>query len=308
VVPSGADVHAAAVRLSGNIRYTPVLELRGEEFGVAARVVLKLEHMQHTGSFKARGALNALLTRTIPPGGVVAASGGNHGAAVAWAAARLGVAATIFVPATSPPAKAERIASYGARVHVVDGYYAEAAAAAAAYARERAVTSVHPYDEPPVVAGQGTVGLELRKQVPDAAAVLVTVGGGGLVSGITVACRDDGPLVVPVEPTACPTLAAALAAGGPVDVTVGGIAADSTGARRAGQIGYEVLRASGARICGVDDQAIVSAQRILWERCRIAAEPGGAVALAGLLSGAFAPRPGDTVAVVVCGGNTATLP
>ena len=307
-MPSTGDLQAAAERLAGKVRRTPVLELRGEDLGVAARVVLKLEHTQHTGSFKPRGALNALLTRDIPPAGVVAASGGNHGAAVAWAAARLGVPATIFVPATSPPAKAVRIASYGAQVHVVDGYYDEAVVAAQTYAADHEVTSVHAFDEPAVVAGQGTLGLELREQVPDASAVLVTVGGGGLASGVTLACRDGGPSVVPIEPTSCPTLAAALTADGPVDVEVGGIAADSTGARRAGWIGFQVLREAGVRVRNVSDDAIVSAQRVLWERCRIAAEPGGAVACAGLLTGAFVPHPGDTVVVVVCGANTATLP
>ena len=306
--PSTADVQAAAIRLAGKIRRTPVLELRGEDFGIAALVILKLEHTQHTGSFKPRGALNALLTRDIPPAGVVAASGGNHGAAVAWAAARLGVPATIFVPATSPPAKAARIASYGAQVHVVDGYYDEAVVAAQTYAADLDVTSVHAFDEPAVVAGQGTLGLELREQVPDASAVLVTVGGGGLASGVTLACRDGGPSVVPIEPTSCPTLAAALAAGEPVDVEVGGIAADSTGARRAGRIGFQVLREAGIGVRGVSDDAIVDAQHVLWERCRVATEPGGAVAFAGLLSGAFVPQPGDTVVVVVCGANTATLP
>jgi threonine dehydratase len=306
--PTTGDVRAAAIRLAGKIRRTPVLELRGEDFGVAARVVLKLEHTQHTGSFKPRGALNALLTRDIPPAGVVAASGGNHGAAVAWAAARLGVPATIFVPATSPPAKAARIASYGAQVHVVDGYYDEAVAAAQTYAADLDVTSVHAFDEPAVVAGQGTLGLEIREQVPDASAVLVTVGGGGLASGVTLACRDGGPFVVPIEPTSCPTLAAALAAGGPVDVQVGGIAADSTGARRAGRIAFEVFREAGIGVRTVSDEAIVDAQHVLWDRCRIATEPGGAVACAGLLTGAFVPQPGDTVVVVVCGANTATLP
>jgi threonine dehydratase len=307
--PGTADVQAAAIRLAGKIRRTPVLELRGEDFGVAAaRVVLKLEHTQHTGSFKPRGALNALLTRDIPPAGVVAASGGNHGAAVAWAAARLGVPATIFVPATSPPAKAARIASYGAEVHVVEGYYDEAVAAAQTYAADLDVTSVHAFDEPAVVAGQGTLGLEIREQVPDASAVLVTVGGGGLASGVTLACRNGGPSVVPIEPTSCPTLAAALAAGGPVDVEVGGIAADSTGARRAGRIGFQVFREAGIGVRSVSDDAIVDAQHVLWERCRVATEPGGAVAFAGLLTGAFAPQPGDTVVVVVCGANTATLP
>jgi len=306
-VPSRQDIQGAAVRLAGKVRRTPVLEIHGDELGVPARVVLKLEYLQHTGSFKARGALNALLSREIPRDGVVAASGGNHGAAVAWAASRLGVPATVFVPDTSPPMKAESIASYGADVRVVAGYYADAAAAAQAFIAGRELTSVHPYDEPAVVAGQATVGLELREQVPDATAVLVTVGGGGLVSGVTLACAG-GPRVVPVEPDACPTLAAALAAGGPVDVSVTGVAADSTGARRAGTIAYEVLSRSGAAVRTVSDEDIVAAQRVLWDRCRVLAEPGGAVALAGLLSGAYVPRPGETVAVVVCGANTSSLP
>ncbi len=307
VVPSVADIHAAAVRLETAIRRTPVLELHGEELGVPARVYLKLEQTQHTGSFKVRGALNALLTREVPADGVVAASGGNHGAAVAWAAARVGVPATVFVPATSPAVKADRVASYGAEVRIVDGYYPDAARAAAEFAVEHDVTSVHAYDEPAVVSGQGTVGLEIRDQVPDATAVLVTVGGGGLVAGITIA-SSGGPAVVPVEPVSCPTLHAALAAGGPVPVEVGGVAADSTGAGIAGEIAYEVVRQAGQPVRQVGDDAIVAAQRFLWEQLRIVAEPGGAVALAGLMTGAFQPHHGDAIVVLVCGANTSGLP
>ncbi len=305
--PSVADVHAAAVRLETAIRKTPIMAVHGDELGVPARVYLKLELMQHTGSFKARGALNALFTRDVPPAGVVAASGGNHGAAVAWAAAQIGVPATVFVPATSPSIKAERIASYGADVRIVDGYYPDAAKAATEFAAARNVTSVHAYDEPAVVAGQGTVGLEIRDQVPNATAVLVTVGGGGLVAGITIA-GTGGPAVIPVEPTRCPTLHAALAAGRPVPVEVGGVAADSTGAGVAGSIAYDVVSSGGQQVRQVEDEAIVTAQRWLWEQLRVVAEPGGAVALAGLMSGAYVPHPGDTVVVLVCGGNAAWPP
>lgn len=302
-LPTPADVRAAQVRLTTSIRRTPVLELHGAELGVPAHVVLKLELHQHTGSFKARGALNALLTRTVPAEGVLAASGGNHGAAVAWAAQRLEVPATVFVPASSPPAKARRIGSYGADVRVVEGFYSDAAAAAAEWAAGHDVVSVHAYDEAAVVAGQGTVALEVREQVPDAAAVLVTTGGGGLWAGTSLACVGGGPLAVPVEPTACPSLAAAVRAGEPVDVEVGGLAADSTGARRAGSIATRLALANRTPVVGVSDAMITEARAWLWEECRVAAEPGGAVAFAGLLSGAWRPEPGSTVVVVVCGGN-----
>jgi threonine dehydratase len=301
------QISAAAVHLAGLVRRTPVLAVHGAELGTAATVLLKLELTQHTGSFKARGALNALLAADVPAGGVVAASGGNHGAAVAWAAARLGVPATVFVPATSPPLKAERIRGYGATVRVVDGYYADAAVAAAGFAAEHGLPAVHAYDDPAVVAGQGTVGLELLDQADGVDEVLVTVGGGGLAAGITVACEGRAR-VVPVEPAACPTLAGALAAGAPVDVDVGGVAADSCGARVLGTIAYRVLDSAAAGVVPVDDDAIVAAQRWLWEAVRVVAEPGGAVALAALLSGAHQPRPGSTVVVVVSGGNTAALP
>jgi threonine dehydratase len=311
VSPSRDDLHAAAARLAPHVRRTPILEIDGNDLGTKARVVLKLELLQHTGSFKARGALNTLLTREVPPGGVVAASGGNHGAAVAWAAGRAGVPAQVFVPATSPPVKARRIAAYGADVVVVDGYYPDALAASREWAAERpagrAVTEVHAYDAPEVVAGQGSLGLELADQIPDADQVLVSCGGGGLFAGVALAL-DGGPEVLPVEPVRCRTLAAALAAGGPVQGEVGGVAADSMGAATAGRIAYAVAASRGISPPLVPDDAIVAAREFLWERCRILAEPGGATAFASLFCGAVRPAAGTTVVVVVSGGNTLEVP
>jgi threonine dehydratase len=268
--------------------------------------VLKLELFQHTGSFKARGALNVLLSRPVPADGVVAASGGNHGAAVAWAASQVGVPARVFVPASSPPVKARRIASYGADVVVVDGYYPQALAASEEWAAAHDVAQVHAYDDPDVVAGQGTLGLEVAEQVPDADTVLVSCGGGGLYAGVALALEGRCD-VQPVEPRRCPTLHAALDAGGPVPVEVAGVAADSMGAAVAGRLAYAVAAARCTRPLLVSDEAIVAARSYLWERHRILAEPGGVTALAGLLSGAFRPTSGTTV-VVVSGANTLEIP
>ncbi|MEQ7009980.1 threonine/serine dehydratase [Actinopolymorpha sp. B17G11] len=307
VSPSRDDLRAAATRLAPHVRRTPVMEIDGGDLGTKARVVLKLELLQHTGSFKARGALNTLLTRSVPVGGVVAASGGNHGAAVAWAASRAGVPAQVFVPATSPPVKARRIAAYGATVVVVDGYYPDALAASREWAADRQVTEVHAYDASEVVAGQGSLGLELADQVPDADQVLVSCGGGGLFAGVALAL-DGGPMVLPVEPERCRTLHAALAAGGPVQGEVGGVAADSMGAATAGRIAYEVAASRGITPPLVPDDAIVTAREFLWERCRILAEPGGATAFASLFCGVVRPAAGTTVVVVVSGGNTLEIP
>lgn len=306
-VPDRADVLEAAARLRGLIRRTPTLELAGAELGVPGRVVLKLELLQHVGVFKVRGALNTLLSVQAPDAGVVAASGGNHGAAVAWAAARAGVPARIFVPATSPQLKLDRIASYGADVTVVDGYYPDALAASQKWAAERDVLEIHAYDMPSVVAGQGTLGLELLEQLPPATAVLVSCGGGGLYAGVALAI-DGHARVVPVEPERCPSLHAAIGNGGPVPVAVGGVAADSMGAASVGEIAHAVATRRGESSTLVPDDAIVSARALLWERCRVLAEPGGAAALAALLSGAFRPGPDDTTAVVVSGGNHPDIP
>ncbi|MFW6091239.1 MAG: serine/threonine dehydratase [Actinomycetota bacterium] len=309
-VPAHDDVVAAAERLAGLVRRTPVLDLAGEELGVPGRVLLKLELLQHVGVFKARGALNTLLSTAAPADGVVAASGGNHGAALAWAAGRAGVPARIYVPASSPTAKVDRVASFGADVVVVDGYYSDALAESERWAAERDVLRVHAYDTPSVVTGQGTLGLELAEQVPDASAVLVSCGGGGLYAGVALGLDGPtgGPAVVPVEPERCPTLHTAVAHGGPVRVEVGGVAADSMGAAVAGRIAYAVASDHGATPALVPDDAIVEARRVLWERCRVLAEPGGATALAALLSGSYRPEPGDTTVVVVSGGNHPDIP
>ena len=304
-LPSADDLTAAADRLAGRVRRTPLLALPGTELGTPGRVLLKLELTQHTGSFKARGALNSLLVGAPHADGVVAASGGNHGAAVAWAAQSLGVAATVFVPSTSPAEKTERVRSFGADVRVVDGYYPAAAAAAAEWALDRDVLAVPAYDGFDVVCGQATLGLEVLEQAPGTAHVVVGCGGGGLFSGVALACADRAA-VTPVEPDGCPALHAALAAGRPVDVEVGGVAADSMGAPRVGEHAFAVASRLGTSSALVTGEQVLAARRWLWERCRVLAEPGGAVALAGLLSGAVAPE-GDVV-VVVSGGNHADVP
>jgi threonine dehydratase len=305
--PTRADVEAAAVRLEGQVRRTPVLEVHGEELGVPGRVVLKLELTQHTGSFKARGALNSVLS--LPDGvrGVTAASGGNHGAALAWAARRLGLSADIFVSAASPPEKVDRIRGFGATAHVIDGYYPEAFAAAEEWARGRDVTTVHAYDQRSTVCGQGTLGLEVADQVPEAGRVLVACGGGGLYAGVATALAGRVP-VTPVEPERCASLRAALAAGERVAVEVGGVAADALGAATIGAHAFAVARELGAEPAVVTDDDILAARRWLWERCRVLAEPGAAAPVAALMAGAVAVHPGDTVVAVVTGGNNPTLP
>ncbi|MGH3367340.1 MAG: serine/threonine dehydratase [Nocardioidaceae bacterium] len=306
-LPGHADIEAAAVRLRGKIRRTPVLEVHGDELGVPGRVVLKLELTQHTGSFKARGALNSLLS--LPDGvrGVAAASGGNHGAALAWAADRMGLRADVFVSSASPAEKVSRIRGFHATTHVIDGYYPEAFAAAEEWVRGRDVTSIHAFDRPSTVCGQGTLGLELVEQVPAASQVLVPCGGGGLYAGVALALRDHLP-VTPVEPERCASLRAALAAGEPVRVDVGGVAADALGASTIGSHAFAVARETGTDPAIVDDEAILTARRWLWERCRVLAEPGAATALAALMTGAARVHPGDTVVVVVSGGNNPAIP
>lgn len=283
------------------MRRTPVLAVEERRFG--APVYLKLEVLQHTGSFKPRGIFNRMLAADVPDAGVIAASGGNAGLAVAHAARELGYRAEIFVPESSPEVKIDRLRALGAEVTVTGAYYADALRASAERAEAGGALVVHAYDQPEVVAGQGTLGLELAAEVPGLDTVLVAVGGGGLVAGIAAAleghCR-----VVAVEPERCPTLHDALAAGEPVDVTVGGVAADSLGARRIGRICFTVATRAGIHDLLVSDEAIVSAQQVLWEEFRVVAEPGGAAALAALLCGAYRPDPGERVAVVVCGANT----
>ncbi len=305
--PSAADVEAAATRIAGQVRRTPVLELHGEEIGVPAKVVLKLELTQHTGSFKARGALNSVLS--LPPGtrAVSAASGGNHGAAVAWAARHAGLVADVFVPGGATPAKLERIEEYGARLHRVEGHVGEALEACRAFSAEHDVPLVHPYDTLATTSGAGTLGLELRDQVPDADLVLLGCGGGGLYAGVTAALEGAVP-VRPVEPELCPHLAEALRAGGPVDHPSGGAAADSLGPPRIGRIAFETARRLGTTPVLVDEAGILAARRFLWQRVRVLAEPGAAVALAALATGRVDVPHGGTVVVVVSGGNNPQIP
>jgi len=306
-IVSRRDIDAAAARIEGRVRRTPVIHLEARAFGLDAEIALKLELFQHTGSFKPRGAFNRILSAKVPEAGVITASGGNHGQAVAYASKVLGIDAEIFVPEGSPPLKAERIRRYGAAVTVVGQYYDDAMEAC----RERAVQTgallIHPYDHPEVVAGQGTVGREMEEQLPDIDTVLVAVGGGGLAAGVAAWYRSERR-VVTVEPEGCAALAGALDAGHPVEVSVGGIAADSLGARKIGDVPFAIARRHVAAAVLVSDDAIIDARRQLWDSLRIVAEPGGVASLAALLSGAYVPAPGERVAVIICGGNTASVP
>ncbi len=296
------DIEEAADRIRGRVRETPVLAAGRGAFGVDADLTLKLELLQHTGSFKPRGAFNRMLTAEIDGSGVLAASGGNFGLAVAYAARDLGHRAEIFVPETSPAVKIERIRDYGAEVHVVPGYYADAYAACEERAFETGAAFMHPYDQPAVVAGQGTLGRELEEQAPYLDTVLVAVGGGGLIGGVAAWYATDAR-VVGVEPERCPTLTTALAAGEPVDVEVGGVAADALGAARAGLIGFQIARAYVDRVVLVPDDAIEDARRAMWDEMRLAPEPGAAAPLAALRSRAYVAEPDERVGVIVCGAN-----
>lgn len=277
--------------------------VEGAAFGLAEPISLKLELFQHTGSFKSRGAFNNLLSRAVPAAGVTAASGGNHGAAVAYAAACLGHRARIFVPTVSSPVKIERIRSYGAEVVVAGDRYADAALLCETHARDSGALLVHPFDSPFTIAGQGSVALEWEEEATDGLdTVLVAAGGGGLVAGVSL-WFSGRTKVVAVEPQGSSALHAALEAGRPVDVDVSSIAVDSLGAKRVGDLVHMIAAEFVDRSVLVPDSAIVEAQRLLWASLRIAAEPGGATALAALLAGAYRPRPGERVGVLVCGGN-----
>jgi threonine dehydratase len=288
-----------------HIRRTPAIDVDGADFGLdGIRTVLKLELLQHTGSFKTRGAFANLLMREIPEAGVVAASGGNHGAAVAFAARKLGKPARIFVPAVASLEKQERIRGYGADLVVIGDRYVEALAASEEWAAQSGALRIHAYDQAETLLGQGTVGLEFEEQDPQLDTLLVAVGGGGLIGGIA-AWYGGRIKVVGVEPEAAPTLAKALAAGHPVDIEVGGIAADSLGGGRAGELMFSIAQTYVDCVRLVADEAILKAQKALWTTLRIVAEPGGAAALAALLSRRYQTKPGERVGVLVCGGNTA---
>jgi len=288
------------------VRVTPVVEVRGGDFGIAdVPIVLKLELVQHSGSFKARGAFTNLLTRKIPSVGVVAASGGNHGVAVAYAAMRLGVPAKIFVPTVASPAKVAHIRAYGADLAIVGDLYADALAASEAWIERTAALPVHAYDQTETLLGQGTLGMEFAEQATFDT-VLVSVGGGGLLGGVA-AWFAGAVKVVGVEPESAPTLTRALEAGRPVDAPAGGIAADSLAPRRVGELMFPIARAHVAKVALVSDDAIRRAQEVLWSAVRIVAEPGGVAAFAALLSGAYTPAAGERVGVVICGGNSTAV-
>ncbi|MEU9885369.1 threonine/serine dehydratase [Sphaerisporangium sp. NPDC051011] len=294
------DVEEAGARIAGRVRRTPVVE--GEP-----GLVLKLESLQHAGSFKVRGAFNRILAAgPAPEAGVIAASGGNHGVAVAYAARVLGVRAEIFVPEVCAPVKVAGLRALGAHVTQTGAIFADAYEASAKRAAETGALEIHAYDQPEVVAGQGTLGLELLGQARALGGVdtiLVAVGGGGLIAGVAAAVAGEAR-VVAVEPERIPTLHDALANGGPVPVEVGGVGADALGASRAGRIAYETTRAAGVRTLLVTDEAIIEARRELWRDYRLATEHAGATALAALRSGAYTPEPGERLAVVICGANT----
>ncbi|MEO0791419.1 MAG: threonine/serine dehydratase [Pseudomonadota bacterium] len=295
-------------RLRQHIRRTPLLSVSPTDFGSdAAELHLKLECLQHSGSFKARGAFTHFLLGSIPDAGVVAASGGNHGAAVAFAAAHFNSLASIFVPEISAPAKQEAIQKTGARLVVGGARYAEALSAADDYAAKSGAKSLHAYDQPETLVGQGTVGLEMEADAPGLTTILVAVGGGGLIGGIA-AWYQGRAKIVAVEPETSCCLHAALEANEPVDVDVSGIAADSLGAKRIGKLPFALAQTYVEEVVRVPDDAIIAAQFALWEKTRIVAEPGGAAALAALTSGAYKPQSDERVGVLVCGANTSSLP
>jgi threonine dehydratase len=298
------EIEAAHELIRAHVRRTPLLTFDGRDIGLDVEaLVLKLELFQHSGSFKARGAFANLLMRDVPEAGVVAASGGNHGAAVAFAARKLGKPAKIFVPIVSSPSKIERIRSYGAELVVGGERYADALAASEAWAAKSGALPIHAYDRKETLLGQGTLGLEMQAQAPEIDSLLVAVGGGGLIGGIAAWYAGDVK-IVGVEPEEAPTLTRALAAGKPVDAPAGGIAADSLAPKRVGELMFPIARDFVSEVVLVSDEGIVEAQRTLWDKARIAAEPGGAAALAALLAGKYVPASGERVGVVVCGGNT----
>lgn len=286
------------------IRRTPILEVDGSEFGLdSIKIVFKLELFQHAGSFKARGAFTNLLTREVPEAGVVAASGGNHGAAVAFAAMKLSQPATIFVPSVASQTKLDRIRGYGANLIIAGDRYAESLEASEAWTMQSGALPIHAYEGDETLLGQGTLGMELEEQDAKLDSLLVAVGGGGLIGGVA-SWYQKNLKVIAVEPTEAPTLQRALSAGRPVDSPAGGIAADSLAPRQVGQQMFPIAQRYVQNSLLVTDDEILDAQKKLWEATRIIAEPGGATAFAGLLSGRYKPERGERVGVIVCGGNT----
>lgn len=291
-------------RITPFVRKTPTLDLPAGDLMDNIPITLKFELMQHAASFKPRGAFNAILSKEeVPEAGVVAASGGNHGAAVAYAARRLGYRAEIFVPDIVSPAKKALLEEYGATVNVIGHEFAEALEACETRRDETGALLLHAFDDPAILAGQGTVGLEFEAQAPNLDTLLVAVGGGGLIGGIASWYRG-ATRIIAVESEGAPSLHAALAHGAPVDVAISGLAADSLGARRIGTLGFNATRDFVSDSVLVSDAQITDAQVTLWKKFRVIAEPGGATALAALMSGVYIPEKGERVGVLVCGGNT----
>jgi threonine dehydratase len=290
-----------------HIRRTPIVEADGADFALeSTKLIFKLELLQHSGSFKARGAFTNLLTRTIPPAGVVAASGGNHGAAVAFAAMKLDKPARIFVPTVCSPEKTECIRNYGADLVVSGERYADSLAASETWAAESGALRIHAYDQVETLLGQGTVGLEFEDQFPNLDTLLLAVGGGGLIGGVA-SWYSSRIKIIGVEPELAPTLTNALAAGHPVDSPAGGIAADSLAPKQVGKLMFPIAQSYVQSVLLVSDSEIQQAQDALWKVLRLAAEPGGAAAFAALLSRRYQPEPGERVGVLVCGGNTTAV-
>jgi threonine dehydratase len=301
------EIAVAAGRIAPWVRHTPLFQIAAGELGLPFPLTLKLELLQHAGSFKPRGAFNRILSAResgeLPPAGVIAASGGNHGAAVAYAARALGLQAEIFVPELTPPAKRARIEGFGARLFRTGETYFEALDASRARQAETGAMEVHAYDHKAVLAGQGTTAREFEQDAPDLTHVLVATGGGGLIGGMA-AWYAGSVRVISVEPASCPSLHDALAAGRPVQAPVGGVAADALGARQVGTLMFPLARDFVAEAVLVPDEAIRNAQRLLWDRFRLVAEPGGATALSALLCRAWIPPENARIGVLVCGSNT----
>lgn len=289
------------------IRRTPILEVDGADFGLdSIKIIFKLELFQHAGSFKARGAFTNILTRKVPAAGVVAASGGNHGVAVAFAAMKLGKPATIFVPTVASKTKLDRIRRSGAELVITGDRYADSLEASEAWTAQSGALPIHAYEGDETLLGQGTLGMELEEQAPQLDSVLIAVGGGGLIGGVASWYQNRVKLIS-VEPIEAPTLHRALSAGRPVNSPAGGIAADSLAPRQVGQQMFPIAQKFVQSALLVSDEEIIAAQKTLWETTRIIAEPGGATAFAGLLSGRYKSEPGERVGVIVCGGNTDVL-
>ena len=300
-------IAAAAELIRPHVRHTPVMTVSMADFGLTGGAIdLKLECLQHSGSFKARGAFTNLLTRDVPDAGVVAASGGNHGAAVAYAAMKLGTKATIFVPSISAKAKTDRIKSFGADLVIGGDRYADALAASEIFAEKSGALQIHAFNQPETLIGQGTLGQEIEDDLPGIDTLLVAVGGGGLIGGIAAWYRGRVKIVA-VEPEEAPTLNMALAAGQPVDAPAGGVAADSLAPKQVGQLMFPIARDHVGQSVLVTDDAIRRAQKALWDSVRLATEPGGAAAMAAILSGRYIPAAGERVAVLVCGSNTTAV-